>query len=263
MRMERISFLLSRIGLILLFVSSVFLFPSLGQPAQVSLAWDTSQSSNIIGYKIYSGVSSGNYAQSTNVGLTNSYTLTNLIEGKTYYFAATALGSSGFESAYSNEINYTVPLSQTIYTINASAGANGTISPSGAVSLTQGITQTFTIQPNTNYRIAGVTVDGASVGAVSSYTFTNVIASHTINASFVQNSPAITITASAGANGTITPSGSITVTQGSNKTFTISPKRHYRIARVTVDGVSVGAVNSYTFSKVSASHVITAIFKRG
>lgn len=187
-RMERTSFLsFLKIAPIFLLVSSVFLFPSLGHSAQVTLAWDSSQSLNVVGYKIYSGTSSGSYSQSTNVGLTNSYAMTNLTEGKTYYFAATAIGTSGLESAYSNQINYTVPLPQTIYTITASAGANGTISPSGAVLLTQGISQTFTVQSNTNCRIASVTVDGASVGAVSSYTFTNVTASHTIIASFVLN----------------------------------------------------------------------------
>lgn len=263
MRRERGPFLLfSRIRLFFLLVSSVVFLPSLGQPAQVTLAWDNSPSPNVIGYKIYSGASSGNYSQSTNVGLTNSYTVTNLTEGQAYYFAATAIGTGGLESAYSNEINYIVPLPQKIFSIMASAGANGTISPSGTVFLTQGITQTFMILPNANYRVAVVTVDGATVGAVSSYTFTNVMASHTINASFVQNSQTITITASAGANGTITPSGSVTVTQGSNKTFTISPNRYYRIARVTVDGVSVGAVKSYTFSNVIAPHVITASFTR-
>jgi hypothetical protein len=76
----------------------------------------------------------------------------------------------------------------TSFTITASAGANGTISPSGAVAVTQGTSKTFTITPNSGYHVSGVTVDGGSVGAVTSYTFSNVQANHTIAASFAINS---------------------------------------------------------------------------
>jgi phosphodiesterase/alkaline phosphatase D-like protein len=72
----------------------------------------------------------------------------------------------------------------TNYTITASAGANGSISPSGAVVVIAGTNQSFTIAPNSGYRAADVLVDSASVGAVTSYTFTNIQANHTISASF-------------------------------------------------------------------------------
>ena len=72
----------------------------------------------------------------------------------------------------------------TSYTITASAGVNGSISPSGSVNVAEGSNQTFTITANSGYSILDVTVDGVSQGAISSYTFTNVTANHTINASF-------------------------------------------------------------------------------
>ena len=71
------------------------------------------------------------------------------------------------------------------YTITPTAGTNGSISPSGAQIVTHGDNITFTITPNPGYSIADVQVDGSSVGAVSSYTFSNVTADHTIVASFV------------------------------------------------------------------------------
>jgi hypothetical protein len=71
------------------------------------------------------------------------------------------------------------------YTITASAGANGSISPSGAVSVANGGSQAFTITPNAGYLVQDVLVDGGSVGASTSYPFTNVGADHTISASFV------------------------------------------------------------------------------
>ena len=71
-----------------------------------------------------------------------------------------------------------------LHTITASAGANGSISPSGAVSVNEGDSQSFTIAADTGYVIADVLVDGSSVGAQSSYTFSDVLADHTIAASF-------------------------------------------------------------------------------
>jgi len=101
-------------------------------------------------------------------------------------------------------------------------------------------------------------VDGVSVGAVSSYTFSNVTANHTISASFALQS--FVITPTAGAGGTITPGTPQTVSYGGSITFTITPNVGYRIADVLVDGVSVGAVSSYTFSNVTANHTISARF---
>ena len=68
--------------------------------------------------------------------------------------------------------------------ITSSAGIGGSISPAGAVTVTSGGSQTFTITPATGYLIDTVTVDGANQGAPGTYTFTNVTASHTISATF-------------------------------------------------------------------------------
>jgi trimeric autotransporter adhesin len=70
------------------------------------------------------------------------------------------------------------------FTIAASAGANGSISPNGAVTVASGANQTFTIIPNSCHSVADVLVDGVSVGAVTDYTFTAVASDHTISATF-------------------------------------------------------------------------------
>ena len=75
-----------------------------------------------------------------------------------------------------------------IYTITASAGSHGTISPFGNISVNQGSDKLFTITPDNGYQIDDVLVDGSSVGAVSSYTFINVTENHTISATFGQTS---------------------------------------------------------------------------
>ena len=71
-----------------------------------------------------------------------------------------------------------------IYSISASAGTGGTITPSGTVSVNYGDSKTFTITPSYGYKISNVKVDGKSIGAVSSYTFTNITQDHTIEAVF-------------------------------------------------------------------------------
>jgi hypothetical protein len=70
------------------------------------------------------------------------------------------------------------------YTITASAGANGSIAPSGSVSVLANSSPTFTLIPSDSYGVADVLVDGGSVGPVASYTFVNVTANHTISATF-------------------------------------------------------------------------------
>jgi len=76
------------------------------------------------------------------------------------------------------------------YTITATAGEGGSITPNGDVSVKEGASQTFAITANNGYEIADVLVDGSSVGAVESYTFSDVKANHTISASFSKTTSA-------------------------------------------------------------------------
>ncbi len=84
------------------------------------------------------------------------------------------------------EMEFYAPVSQ--YTINASAGSNGAISPSGNVKVNGGASQVFTITPNSGYNVSAVLVDGINQGGITSYTFSNVTANHTILVDFVSSS---------------------------------------------------------------------------
>ncbi len=102
----------------------------------------------------------------------------------TITFASQTDGAAG--PALDNvSIQETLPV--VTHTITASAGANGSISPSGSVVVNDGTNKTFTITANSGYHITDVLVDSASVGAVGNYMFTNVIANHTISATFEAN----------------------------------------------------------------------------
>jgi hypothetical protein len=144
------------------------------------------------------------------------------------------------------------------YTITSSSGPNGSITPVGTTSITQGANQSYSISPDSNYHIRDVQVDGVSVGAKSSYTFLNVTTSHTITAFFDINT--YMITASSTTNGSILPFGSVPVVHGDSQTFTIAAAPGYSIAEVVVDDSSMGAVTSYSFTNIVANHTISASF---
>jgi len=116
-------------------------------------------------------------------------TFTNIPVGN-YNFTASAAGyvtSGGTDTVpvTSSGGSASVNLINKTYTISAAAGSNGTISPSGDISVPYGGYRTFTFQPNTNCYISSVTVDGVSISTqIDSYTFTQVAANHTLSVSY-------------------------------------------------------------------------------
>ena len=284
-----------KVSLLTLLAIALLLSPMVAYGAAVDLAWDANTEPDLAGYRIHYGTASGDYSHSIDVGNTTQYTLADLDDGVTYYLAATAYDVDNNESAYSVELVHTtaspnhnpanpsvpsgpsigytqttysfsttasdpdgdslqfqydwddasisgwgaasqshswssagnfcvktqakdshgalsgwsgcksVTITENTHTIAASAGANGSISPSGSVTVSHGSNRTFTISASANYHVEDVLVNGVSVGSVSTYTFTNVTQNHTIQASFAINTH--TIAATAGANGSISPSG--------------------------------------------------------
>jgi len=91
-----------------------------------------------------------------------------------------AYDATGVVSGFSNQTSKTFPA---IYTITSSAGPGGNINPP-SITLNSGQNATCYITPSSGYQISDVSVDGGSVGALSTYTFNNVTRSHTISATF-------------------------------------------------------------------------------
>lgn len=100
----------------------LYLITPVTYAAQIALAWDASEGS-VAGYKIHYGTKSGDYDYSVNVGNYTSCTISDLQEGTTYYFSATAYNSYLSESDFSEEIEYTIPITLQPYdsTISESA----------------------------------------------------------------------------------------------------------------------------------------------
>ncbi len=245
-----IPFLFLLLGLSLLFCMGPGSTQSMA--AQVTLAWDANTDPAVAGYKLYYGNASRTYGTPVDVGNVTQYALTGVEDEKSTYFAVTAYDTNRNESAFSTELE--------CFTIVPAPAVNGAISPSSAVVVSRGMSQTFTVTPAANYTIADVLVDAVSAGPVATYTFSNVASNHSLSASFNAVTLSYTITASAGTNGAISPAGTVSVSQGASQAFTITPNTGYKVLDVLVDGASVGAVTSYTFASITAAHDISATF---
>ena len=350
----------------------------------------TVSAAGIVGAPI-SSVESGTYTENQKVALESStagatiYYTTNGVEPSrergTRYTGPITVGGmegrsvtttlkaiavkAGMQDSEVKTFTYTIEIPRPIvkHTITATAGANGSISPSGTVEVTEGADQTFSITANAGYEIASLKVDGVAVSIASSYTFTNVTGAHTIEATFKQKmtvekpgiskqpqnasvkveeqatfavvatgtdlkyqwridrndgkgfvditgangasyttsavdmncngfkyqcvisnsagsvttktailtvtedgtSPTVTkhiITATAGANGSISPNGNVEVVEGADQTFTIMANDGYEIESLKVDGAAVSTAPSYTFTNVTEAHTIEVTFKQ-
>ncbi|MDD5693376.1 MAG: ATP-binding protein [Patescibacteria group bacterium] len=183
------------------------------------------------------------------------------------------LTSYTFSDIQANHI-ISVSFAINTYSLSANAGSGGTINPSGTKVVNYNASQTYAISANPGYKINKVEVDGISVGTISSHTFTNINADHTISATFVADVPVNTnhtIFVSSvtqkpeddtGNDGYVTPNGNVTVEDGKNQTFQIVAGENTRIVDVLVDGTSLGSIDTYTFANVQANHTIKAVFIR-
>ncbi len=143
------------------------------------------------------------------------------------------------------------------YTISVSANPSNGGSVSGGGTFNQGTSCTVHATANSGYTFVNWTENGTQVSTNANYSFT-VTGNRNLVANFAQSEH--TIQATAGANGIITPSGTVTVTHGANQSFAMIPDAGYEIQDVYIDGNSVGALTSYTFTNVTANHYIHVTF---
>ncbi len=224
------------------------------------------------------GTNWSNVDGATSATLTISNTSTNM-SGTKYRCAIT----HGNATTNSNAATLTVnPVSVTTYTVtyNGNGNTGGSV-PTDSASYASG--SIVTVLGNTGslaktgYTFVGwnTAADGTGTTYAVGNTFT-ITGNTTLYAQWTKNSSGsstgggstggdaaatyYTITATAGTGGSISPTGSVSVREDLDKTFTITPDKGYVIAKVIVDGKSVGAVKSYTFADVSKKHTIKATF---
>ena len=134
------------------------------------------------------------------------------------------------------------------------------ISPSTAQTVNYGSSLTFTATPSTGYTVNTWSLDGTVVQTGgTTYTLTNITANHTVNVTFTLLT--YTITPSAGANGTISPSTAQTVNYGSSLTFTATPSTGYMVNTWSLDGTVVQTGGTtYTLTNITANHTVNVTF---
>ncbi len=236
------------------------------------LDWATTNDLNFLRYEIWyaSSTASSTYTLLTSISnRINSYYTHNILTdtSATYSYKVRTVGSQGDIS------NFTDVVSDVPNGIGGTGGDNTppviTLIGSNPMSITVGDTfvdpgataldETDGVRPVT----AAGTVNAAAVGTyVITYTAqdaSNNIATLTRTVNVVL-APTYTITATAGAHGSVSPSGATVVTSGTNQIYSITPDSGYKIATLTVDGVNLAVATEYTFTNVKAIHTISATF---
>jgi hypothetical protein len=162
-----------------------------------------------------------------------------------------------FRSIQSNHTIYAA-FRSSYYTIMATAGTHGSISPAGAVSILYNTDTTFVFTPDAGHHVESLIIDGVPQPAAPSYTFRSIQSNHTIHVTF--NSNKYTLSATAGTHGSISPSGDLVVSYGTDTTYSFAPNPGYHVDSLLVDGALQPAAPSYTFTHISSNHTIHAAF---
>lgn len=144
------------------------------------------------------------------------------------------------------------------YTVTASAGANGTITPSGSQSVNANTTTSFTVTPAANYNIASVTgCNGTLTG--STYTTGAIAGACSVSATFAAQASSYTVTATAGTGGSISPAGTQTVNANGTASFTVTPASGYTVSGVIgCNGTLAGS--TYTTGAITGACTVAASF---
>ena len=188
-----------------------------------------------------------------------------------YYVKSTELNGTAVSLNSDNEYVFTIESDSTFtaefaeippdsYVVTVNCGEHGTVTP-GTADYESGTEVTFTVTPDSGYRVKSVTLDGKAVTLTNGkYTF-KVTANCTFEAEF-EAIPAdrYTVTVKCGEHGTVTP-GTADYESGTEVTLTVTPDSGYRVKSVTLDGKAVTLTNGkYTF-KVTANCTFEAEFE--
>jgi hypothetical protein len=251
--------------IVLLWGICLALIPSRSLAAgTVTLVWDPSSGTNVIAnYKIYYGTGSRTYTNGTSAGTATTLSVFNLVEGKTYYFAATAVDAYGLESDYSTEVSTVISVGATNHpptlnllvnlTINENAGLQ-TVNLSGITSGATNEVQTLTVTASSSNPslIPTPAVNYISPARTGSITFTPVASTF--------GSATITVTVNDGGTSNNVVSRTFTVTVNEvnqaptlNTLTDVTLNENAGLQTVNLSGISSGAANEVQTLAVTAS----------
>jgi hypothetical protein len=257
----------SVVHIIILSICAFILFAGVAEAVDVRLEWDEVTASDMAGYRVYYGTTSGIYTSTVDVGNTTECIIQDLSLGPTYYFALAAYDTENLESGYSDEASFCA----CTYTISPtkayfpSEGGDGvvqvTVSEPGCPWTTSNSASWITITAGQSGDDSGSVSYSLSANEGSAIRVGALTMAGEIFTTAQRGTPeTLTITAIAGTGGTISPAGNVGVPRGASQTFGIEPKAGYWISYVRVDNIPVGAVSSYTFDNITKNHTIVAVF---
>ena len=178
------------------------------------------------------------------------------VNGTVVQYGYTTLTLGNITTDYTILVTFT----RLTYTVTPTAGANGAISPNSVQTVNPGASLTFTATANTGYLAYTWSVDGtvAQTGGTS-FTLADITANHTVLVAFTPSTD--TVTPTAGANGTISPSSVQTVSSGKSLTFTATPNTGFTVNSWSVDGTGVQTGGtSFTLADITANHTVLVTF---
>ncbi|HEY1083781.1 MAG TPA: hypothetical protein VGE29_16080, partial [Prosthecobacter sp.] len=146
--------------------------------------------------------------------------------------------------------------------VTTKQSAGGSISPVGPTTVSYNGSIFYSFSPASGYMVDKILVNGKAETGATSFLVSSVKTNTTVSAVFKLMPEQVIITASAGAGGSISPSGKVPVAEGGSRSFSITPASGHRILDVKVNGTSVGAVSSHTLSDVTAPKTIVATFAK-
>ena len=220
------------------------------------------------GSVIYSLGSSASYVISPDTGYKIK---TILVDGVEIVITAADGAAQSYEFVdIQKDHTISAEFEQRVFKITVVCGENGKINPSESADYAYGSNVTFVITPNDGYVIKDVLIDGVSNAKAkenAEYTFSNVRSDHEIKVSF--EIVTFTIVSSVGEGGTMSPNQITTIKNwGESHEITYTPNEKYVISTIIVDGealnlsgVDVSKPYTYTFSKITANHVISCQFE--
>ncbi|PCJ60251.1 MAG: hypothetical protein COA79_08755 [Planctomycetota bacterium] len=226
-----------------------------------SLSFQISSGAGTGGSISPSGSVAVNIGSSTafNISANGGYAIDDVLVNGSSVGAVTTYTFTNVTSDQTIQANFS--LISVTHTITAISDSNGSMSPLGSVTVGDGNDQVFSFTPNSGYEIDYVELDGSNLGALTSYTISNVTSAHTLKVFYIFSAVVHSITASSGSNGGISPDGNVAVVDSNNQSFTISPDSGYEINDVLVNGSSVGTSSTYSFMNVTTDQTISATFK--
>jgi len=207
----------------------------------LTLKWNPSTDNvGVAGYTVFkNGVSVG-------TTITNTFQAVGLTSNTQYSFTVSAFDAAGNNSLISNALNVKTIPNQ--FTLNVAAGANGSVSPVGYMTVYEGTSKTILVTPNIGYQVDTVFLNNVDIGPKLSFTISNISSNNTVNANFKPITNRISTTSSISSS--ITPYGSVDVNYGGSQSILLTPNQYFVVEKTLVDGVDLHDFNQASFSEI-------------